>query len=290
VIGLTRKFDTFAHRLSGLGEPENGDVATLTEEIRTVVDEGQREGVLESTARTMIHRVIELSDEDAAAIMTPRTEMDCIPVESSLEEARQHLLDAGHSRMPVIASTTDDIVGILYAKDLLKHMAKGNGQPTSLKAIVREPFYVPETTGIDRLLETMRRDRVHLAIVIDEYSGVAGLVTLEDILEEIVGEIIDEHDSEEDEQPEIKTVAPGVAEVDARVHIDDLNEQLGYDLPEHGDYDTFGGFVFAQLGHVPTISESFHWQNLRITVLSVDERRIHQLRIEVDETVESPAN
>lgn len=282
LLYFIRKFDRLVHRLGGVQEPADGDASVITEEIRTVVDEGQREGVLESEARTMIHRVMELQDEDVAAIMTPRTEMDCIPVDSSLDQARLSLLASGHSRVPVIGDSTDDIVGILYAKDLLKHVESTNGQKAELAQIIRDPLYVPETSGIDTLLQTMKREHVHLAIVVDEYSGVAGLVTLEDILEEIVGEIVDEYDPQFDDG--IESIEPGVTEVLARVHIDDLNEQFSYDLPEDGDFDTIGGFVLTQLGRIPKVPESLVWRHLRITILEADSRKLHKLRIETDDT------
>ncbi|MEX0702424.1 MAG: hemolysin family protein [Planctomycetales bacterium] len=274
--------DRVMHRLTGVQEPENGHAATLTEEIRSVVDEGQREGLLESEAGTMIHRVMELQDEDTAAVMTPRTDMVCIPATASLEEARERMLEAGHSRIPVIGESTDDIMGVLYAKDLLRCLHEGRTD-ASIADIAREPFYVPETTGIDTLLETFKRERVHLAIVLDEYGGVAGLVTLEDILEEIVGEIVDEYD--EAEEAGVLSIAPGVAEVDARVHIDDLNEQLELDLPEDADFDTIGGFVCTELGRVPEPGETFHWKQLRFTVLEADKRKVDRVRIERDETL-----
>ena len=151
----------------------------------------------------MIDRVMELHDEDAAAVMTPRTDMICLRVDASLEDARRQLLEAGHTRVPVIGETTDDIVGILYAKDILGHLKVDvSSAPGGLREVVREPFYVPETTGIDTLLETLKHEQVHLAIVLDEYGGVAGLVTLEDILEEIVGEIEDEYEPQEEELEE----------------------------------------------------------------------------------------
>lgn len=279
-VSLTRRVDQFAHRMADRQQPVNGDAATLTEEIRTVVDEGQREGVLETEASTMIRRVMELQDEDAAAVMTPRTDMVCIQADSTLEEARQKLLEAGHSRVPVIGESTDDIVGILYAKDLLKHAEENS---VTLRDIAREPLYVPETTGIDKLLETMKHEHVHIAIVVDEYGGVAGLVSLEDILEEIVGEIVDEYDAAEEDG--IQPIRPGVTEVDARVHIDDLNEQFDFNLPEDGDFDTIGGFVYTQLNRVPDPKDSFTWRQLRFTVLDADKRRIRKLRIEVDESL-----
>jgi CBS domain containing-hemolysin-like protein len=278
-----RRFDHLMHRLVGVEHPESGEYAGISEEIRSVVDEGQREGLLESEARTMIHRVMELREVETGSIMTPRTDMICIRAEATLEEARELLLQAGHSRIPVIGESTDDIIGILYAKDLLRYVNIVNGQPVALKEIVREPYYVPETTGIDKLLEMMKRERVHVAIVVDEYGGVAGLVSMEDILEEIVGEIVDEYDAAEDTG--IVAVSPDIIDVDSRVHIDDLNEQFQLDLPEDADYDTVGGFVFRQLGRVPVNGDQFTWGRLRVTVKKADKRRIHKIRLQRDETL-----
>lgn len=285
VVSLLNRFDALVHRMVGRELPDSGDAAIITDEIRSVIDEGQREGVIESEARTMIHRVIELQEEDTAAIMTPRTDMVCIRVEATLETAREQLLEAGHSRIPVIGDTTDDIIGILYAKDLLRHLHANNGQSATLRELVREPYYVPETTGIDTLLQSMKHKHVHLAIVIDEYGGVAGLVSMEDILEEIVGEIVDEYDAAE--ETGISPISPDVVDVESRVHIDDLNEQFNFQLPEDGDYDTIGGFVFHELGRVPTVNESLNWKNLRITIQSADQRSIHKLRIETDRSLET---
>ena len=282
-IRIAAKFDQMAHRLAGVPEPAAGTLPRLTQEILSVIDEGQREGILEPQARTMIHRVMELQQEDVAAIMTPRTEMHVLQEDTPLDQARRELLEGGHSRVPVVGETIDDIIGILYAKDLLRHIDNTNGRAVTLKDIVRDAIYVPETTGIDNLLERMKREHVHIAIVIDEYSGVAGLVTLEDILEEIVGEITDEYDPEEEE--EIHQISEDVIEVDARVHVDELNDLFQFDLPEDGDFETIGGFVFNQLGRVPKSRETFTWRNLRVTVLGVGKRKIHKLRIEIDRTV-----
>lgn len=284
IIRLLREFDKLAHRLLGFEPPESDDSDTITDEIRTVVDEGQREGLLESSARTMIHRVMELQDVDVADIMTPRTAMVCIPADASLETARQVFLEQGHSRVPVIGKTTDDIVGMLYAKDLLRYIdARPAAEQTALAKIAREPFYVPETMGIDTLLKSFKRERVHLAIVLDEYGGVAGLVTMEDILEEIVGEIVDEYDQGVAEK--IHQIAPGVSEVDARAHIDDVNEQLGLNLPSDRDFDTIGGFIFSLLGRIPVQGEQFPWEQYRFTVLEADKRKIVRVRIEVDQPI-----
>ena len=289
LIAVVRRFDNLAHRVAGLEEPEAEDAgASITDEIRTVVDEGQREGILRSDARTMIHRVMELQEVDVADVMTPRTAMVCMSSEDSLEQARQLLLEAGHSRVPVIGKTTDDIVGMLYAKDLLRHLHAIPDQNLALANIARTPFYVPETMGIDTLLKTFKKERVHLAIVLDEYGGVAGLVTMEDILEEIVGEIVDEYDTAEPDP--IHTIAPGITEIDARLHIDDVNEKLELNLPSDGDYDTVGGFAFSLLGRIPAQGEEFRWEQLRFKVLEADKRKIVRLRIEVDQSIPATSN
>ena len=241
---LVRRIDAFMHRLWGLKEPAGHTTESLLREVESVVDLGQREGILAPQARRMIERVIAAQQEDVAAVMTPRTEMECVPAAASLEEARLLMVAGGHSRMPVIGTSPDDIVGILYAKELLRHMSTENADPPlSLKDVVREPFYVPETIGLDKLLESMKRRGVHIAIVIDEYSGVAGLVTMEDVLEQIVGEIVDEYDTADDTG--IRQVGPAAVEVEPWVRIDDLDEQFAFDLPDDEDYDTVGGFVYA---------------------------------------------
>ena len=268
-----------AHRMAGIPEEDDGELTTITEEIRSVVDEGQREGLLELEAGTMIQRVMDLQEEDVASIMTPRTDMFTIQIETSLDEARRQVVEAGYSRVPVIGESTDDIVGVLYARDMLKY-SDFNGSAPALKEVVREPFYIPETKGIADLLETMKRRHVQFAIVVDEYSGVAGLVTMEDVLEEIVGEIADEYDEAEEEL--ITTDGAGHTEVDARVHIDDLNEKFHFDLPEDGDFDTVGGFALAEFGRIPQQGESFQWRDWRFTVLDADKRRLSRISIDAD--------
>jgi putative hemolysin len=288
-VAGVRRIDAFMHRLWGLKEPTGHTAESLLREIESVVDLGQREGILAPQARRMIERVIAAQQEDVAAVMTPRTEMECVPATASLEEARQVMVAGGHSRMPVIGTSPDDIIGILYAKELLRHMSAENGGPAlSLKDVVKEPFYVPETIGIDKLLESMKRRGVHIAIVIDEYSGVAGLVTMEDVLEEIVGEIVDEYDTADDTG--IRQVGPSAIEVEPWVRIDDLGEQFAFDLPDDEDYDTVGGFVYAQLGRIPKRRETIAWKNLRVTVLDADKRRILKLRVDnIGAPMTSPA-
>jgi putative hemolysin len=281
LLWVALQLDHYAHRMAGRIESESDDSSKIEEEIRSVVEEGEREGVLESGSTVMIQRVMQLQDEDVGAIMTPRTEMDCVSADLTLEEARKHLIESGHSRMPVIGDSTDDVLGILYAKDLLKALAPAkNGHAISvLRDIIREPVFVPITTAIPSLLELMKRQKIHISIVHDEYGGVAGLVTMEDILEEIVGEIADEYDDEQ-VNDDISELNESVIEVSARVRLDELNRRFDFGLPEDGEFDTIGGFVFAQMGSMPSPGESFVWHKLTFTVLNADARVVKRLRID----------
>ncbi|MCG6156851.1 hemolysin family protein [Rubinisphaera margarita] len=283
VVMLADALDTLFHRMAGRITPNENDPTLISEELRTVIDEGEREGVIESSAGRIIQRLMEIQHEDVTAVMTPRTDMVCIQVDTPVPQVRQQVIDAGHSRVPVFRESHDDLVGILYAKDLLQQLGNSSEEDIVLIDILRDPLYVPESTRIESLLERMRGEHVHMAIVLDEYGGVVGLVTMEDILEEIVGDIEDEFDKEHEE--EIKQVRPGTVDVDARVHIDDLNEQFAFALPEDEDYETIGGFVFTQLGKIPTKGETLTWQNLRLTILEADKRKLIKLRIERDETI-----
>lgn len=281
LLWVATQLDRYAHRVTGRIDTEADDSSMIEEEIRSVVEEGEREGVLESGSTAMIQRVMQLHDEDVGAIMTPRTEMDCVSADLTLEEARQQLVESGHSRIPVIGDSTDDVLGILYAKDLLKAVAPSKSSHTIpvLRDIIREPTVVPITTAIPSLLELMKRQKVHIAMVHDEYGGVAGLVTMEDILEEIVGEIADEYDDVQIAE-DIREIDDSAVEVSARVRLDELNRRFDYGLPEDGDFDTVGGFVFSQKGSMPTQGESLTWHGLRLTVLNADARKLNRLRID----------
>lgn len=289
MLDLSRRIDTLFHRVAGRQDPQPENLETIAEEIQSVVDEGEREGILETRSGKMIQRVMELRQEDVRAVMTPRTDIVTVQAECCLAEARQQLLQSGHSRIPVVDGSTDDIVGILYARDLLEHMGNGEsardavdpeadaGPAPTLREIVRPPFYVPETTSIDALLDRMKQERLHMAIVLDEYGGVTGLVTLEDILEEIVGNIEDEFDLAEAEQ--VQVIDEHTIWVDARMHLDELNDAFDLTLPEDRDFDTIGGFVFSELGRVPKPGEKFNWDKLQITVLEATERKLIRLQM-----------
>jgi len=279
LVAAARIFDTVLHRLAGRA-PDFSNEGSFEDDIRTIVTEGHREGLLEEEAREMIEGVIDLNDADVSEIMTPRTEMISMPVTLTWSEALQFVINTGHSRIPVYNKNRDDIVGVLYSKDLLPELAKEPGQRSaSWTALLRSPVFVPETKPINALLQELQRTRNHMAIVLDEYGGVSGLVSLEDVLEEIVGEIADEYDDKTVEA--IRKVGEGVCEALGRVHIDEINERLGLRLPEDADFDTLGGFVFSELGRIPSVGEQLTWDNARITVLDATRRRVDRVRIEI---------
>lgn len=270
--------DTILHRLAGR-VPEEPDEESFEDEIRTVVTEGHREGLLEEDAREMIEGVIELGDVDVSEIMTPRTDMVTLSKSQSWQEALDFITKVGHTRIPVYDRNRDDIIGILYVKDLLPELAKGPQESVRhWTELLREPYFVPETKPVDVLLQEFQLTRNHMAVVLDEYGGVSGLVTMEDALEEIVGEIIDESDM--DLVDGIRQIDSSVAEVLGKVHIDEINERLNLDLPEEEDFDTIGGMVFSHLGHVPVPGEEVVFGGVRITVVEATRRRIERVRIE----------
>ena len=277
------------------GHSEDKDEA-FEEEIRVIVTEGQRDGLLEDEAREMIEGVIELHGVTVSEIMTPRTDMLCIADSLTWEEMLRSVATSSHSRIPVYKETRDDIVGVIHTKNLLRELAlTPSEQRRPWTEIMSEPLFVPETKPVDTLLqefqnvqlagsdETNEQVRGHLAIVLDEYGGVAGIVTLEDILEEIVGEITDEHDAVITTESVVK-LSPDVFEVQGKVRIDDLNSQLGLALPEEEDYDTVAGFIFSTLGHIPEEGEFVDFDHdgkkVRLTVIAVTRRRIEKVQLD----------
>ena len=186
------------------------------------------------------------------------------------------MVGAEHTRVPVYNGDLDNIVGILYAKDMLRHTAEEN---IDVRSILRKCYFVPETKPLDDLLKEFKERKVHMAVVLDEYGGTAGLVTIEDVVEEIVGEIADEYD---EKQPAgMQYISERSAEVDGRFRIDDINDELDIELPEDADYDTIAGFVFSELGRIPIVGETLEARDARFTVLAADERKIIKLRVDV---------
>ena len=267
--------DAIMHRLAGRPQIEPNE-HLFEEEIRTIVSEGHREGLLEEDAREMIQGVMELGDVDVAKVMTPRTDVVMMSVDLGWDEIVQFVIGSAHTRIPVHGKTRDDIVGILYVKDLLPLMASDEAKPP-LRELLRTPHYVPETKRLDDLLEEFQQTHNHMALVLDEYGGVSGLVSIEDVLEEIVGDIVDEYDKETEE--EFRIIDDRTVEVLARVHLDEINERFDLEIPEDGDYDTIGGFIFSQLGHIPMVGEEVSWGKLRIEVTEASLRRIEKVQL-----------
>lgn len=268
-----------ARRLAGRnGEVDEEDA--FEDEIRTIVSEGHREGLLEEDAREMIEGVIEMADADVAEIMTPRSRMMAIQVDTAWPEVIKVVLELPHTRVPVYDRDLDDIIGTLHTKDLLPILAGGDGHSRPpLRTILRGAIFVPESKAIDDLLEQFQQTRNHIAIAIDEYNRVSGLVTIEDVLEEIVGEIVDEHDL--DAVAEIVRIDHDTCEALGRAHLDEINDELSLRLPENAEFDTIGGLVLDFLGRVPEVGQQVEWENVRITVLEASRRGVDRVRIEV---------
>jgi CBS domain containing-hemolysin-like protein len=252
----------------------NPEPFVTEEEIKTLVDIGEEEGIIEEEEREIIEGVFEFSETLAREVMVPRVDIVALDVNSTFEEAIDTINMSGHSRIPIYEETIDNIVGILYAKDLLKYFGLKN--PPPLKTIMRSPYYVPETKPIDELFREMRAQKIHMAIIIDEYGGTAGLVTIEDILEELVGEIMDEYDINEESM--VKEIAPDEIIVDGRMNLEELNEMLGVNLPAE-ETDTIAGFVYDHISHIPKAGEEFEYDGVLIRVEEVRGRRITKLRI-----------
>lgn len=264
-------------RLDG-PQTEPTEEEALEDEILSIVAEGEHDGLLEADVREMIEGVIELDDTDVADIMTPRSEMDAIPIDTDWKQIVEFVIQVGRTRIPVFGKNLDDIIGVLYAKDLLAALSSSDPSARKLEGILREARKVPRSTRLDELLQMFLQNRNHLAIVVDEFMHVVGLVTIEDVLEEIVGEIVDEHDQEE--VGEIRHLSEHVAEVHARAHLHEVNEALGTQFPEDGDCDTLGGFVLSQLCRIPEPGEVVEWQDVRLIVLEANRRRVERIRLE----------
>ena len=272
VIGISRALA----KLFG-NEPEGGMPLITEEEIKSLVDAGEEEGVIEEDEKEMIFSIFELGDTLAREVMVPRIDVVAVEVNTPLLQALDVIMDAGHSRIPVYRETIDNIVGVLYVKDMLPYLKSGQTD-IPLEMILREPYFIPETKNVDQLLPDFQQRKVHMAIVVDEYGGTAGLVTIEDLLEEIVGEIQDEYDREE---PIYEVISDDEYILNARIDLDDLAKLLGIEFPDEGS-DTLGGFIYDQLGRVPVEGDVVQYDGLKITVISVEGRRINKVRVILD--------
>jgi putative hemolysin len=255
-------------------------------EIRLIVEQGSQQGVLEAEEEQMISAVMSLSDSKLHEVMVPRIDIAAIDQEASFDDAVTLVLTEGHSRTPLYKESVDHIVGILYAKDLLRIIAAGGPRPR-LRDIMRPALFVPESQAVDDLLNELQRRRVHMAIVLDEYGGTAGLVTIEDLLEEIVGEIQDEFDEEE---PMKVIVRDGEAILDGRADIDEMGELIdpALELEDDEEYDTVGGFVYHRIGRVPVVGDTVAVDPFTITVIKVTGRRVGKVRVTWDAGAAKP--
>jgi putative hemolysin len=255
------------------GAFESSGVVT-EDELKTLVDAGQEEGVFEQGERQMIYSVFALGDTLAREIMVPRTDMLALDVQTPLPEAVDALLQAGHSRVPVYEESVDRTLGLLYAKDLLRAWRE-NQLPASIRELLRPAYFIPEAKKVDELLAEMQSQRIHMAIVVDEYGGVAGLVTLEDIVEEVLGEIQDEYD--QGEEAPYQKLADGSYLFLGRVDLDDFNETMGASLSRE-EADTLGGYIYHHLGRVPGVGDQVKTGEIVLTVEQVIGRRIRRVR------------
>ena len=271
------------------GEDAQTELEQREAELLSLVQESEREGQLDEGAREMIEAVVEFGQTTVEQVMTPRTEMQALPFTDDIAEVKAFVRDGGHSRIPVYGEDLDHIEGVLYVKDLLKWLAARDGteaaagESFALRPLLRKPMFVPETKTVRELLKELLDSKVHIAIVIDEYGGTSGLVTIEDIVEEVFGEIQDEYEPEEESLPGVEVdVASGVATVDARTEIDEANDGLGaigLVLPEHDDYDTVGGYVVTRLGKIPEAGEELREDGMLLVVVEAEPTRVVRVTV-----------
>jgi len=282
---LNRLFSYTPHRRSS-EEDDNGGMSA--EEIESLTQ--APETPLEEEEKRMIHGVVELGETEVKEIMRPRPDMICVEENSTLERIKELGRKHGHSRIPVYKENIDNITGIIYIKDLFLLDAYEE-KDSKLSSLARKAYFIPESKKVDELLKEFKRDKIHMAIVVDEYGGTAGLVTLEDILEEIVGEIQDEYDKE---LPPIQKLDERTYRVDAKVSIEDLNETLGTKIEEKG-FETVGGFIYDIVGSVPEQGRLLEYKSaeceLKLLVEKVEGQRIKTVKIAITSpTIVSPNN
>ena len=244
-------------------------------DLLALIENEEAQGGVEEDERRMIRGIIGLEDKTAREVMVPRIDIGAAEINDSIEDVAALINERGYSRVPVYRDNIDDIVGIVYAKDLLRAVSSG-AKDKPLSELLREPYFIPESKRLDELLAELRAKRVHMAIVVDEYGGTAGLVTIEDLLEEIVGEIEDEYDVA---RPTMEVISPDEVVLDAGVGTDILRDLFGYEVDSE-DFDTVGGFLIHQLGRLPSVGDEVRIDGLNMRVLSMSGRRVRRLRIE----------
>ena len=282
-VALLSCSTNFVLRLVGIDPNQKSDEVT-EEEIRMMVDVGNESGTIESSEREMINNIFEFDDRTVGDIMTHRTEMVAIEQQAPLSEIIHTATESGYSRIPVYDHQLDDIVGILYVKDLLGRVLETPDAPFSLSDFLRPPLFVPESSRCSVVFQELNTQKMQAAIVVDEYGGTAGIITMEDLLESIVGNIQDEYDGDEEE--EISRLPDGGFSIDGTLSLDEVNRLLGIQLPEDGDFDTLGGYIVDSLGRIPGQSESpsVVAGPVTFTVSRMEDRRIARVTAYINPT------
>lgn len=261
--------------LAGIfGSSDKVNIVT-EEELMTMIDASEKEGSIENDEKEMIYSVLEFGDKTAREVMVPRIDVVSLDIATPLEETLPTFIESGHSRIPVYEDNIDNIKGLLYAKDLLNVLRKDHANHP-IAELMRKPFFVPESKRADELLAELRVKKVHMAVVVDEYGGTAGIITFEDLIEEIIGDVQDEYDF--NEEVEYVELGPNVYRIDAGMNISDVNDLLDVELPSE-ESDTLGGFLFTQFGRVPEVAESLEYGQFSFRVDSLDGRRIRHVHV-----------
>jgi putative hemolysin len=281
---LTRWFSFLARPLTAssrailslLGVPPHGTTGFVSEEeIKLMVQEGKEKGIFDQTEEELIQSVFEFSEASVKKVMIPRPRIDAIELETPWDEALKFIVETGHSRYPVYRKSLDDIIGVLYYKDLLRLQVEN--RPASLEAIIHPVYFVPETMQVSQLLKELQRRRMSMAIAVDEHGGVDGLVTIEDLIEEIVGEIHDEYDTA---SKPVERLRDGSLIIDASMSIKDLQEEHGLPFPESPEYETLAGFMLTQLQRMPKGGDNIKYHGMKLTIVDMEGRRIARIKVE----------
>lgn len=275
--GNSRK-SGFLERLTRL---ISGRKRTTEQEIKDFIEASEEEGLVNEDESEMLRSIFSLGSTIVREVMVTRTEMACITVDATVRELLDTIIACGHSRIPVYENSIDNIIGLLYAKDLLKQWGTPE-ESLSVRSIMRPPYFIPESKNLEQLLQEFKRKRIHLAIVIDEYGGTSGLITIEDLLEQIVGDIQDEYDREES----LMTVyADGSVTADGRLPVEDIEDHFGIEI-ERDKFDSVGGLVFHLMGKIPTIGDTIEGAGLYLKILDADLRRVKKVSIKrIDTTL-----
>ncbi|MDG1808797.1 MAG: hemolysin family protein [Pirellulaceae bacterium] len=275
---------TLFQRMTGKEEIPESEEDTFEEEIKSMVSEGEHDGMLDHDAREMIEGVFELDDSVVGKVMTPRSKVDVVDVSTSLTEVTRLTAENGRTRLPVVEGqfqNAQDVIGILLAKDLLAQHVIEPGAQKSLRELVRDVMVVPQTKLLDEMLQQFLDNRTHMALVVDEYGSVAGVITMEDILEEIVGEIVDEKDDDQPEDGQIIWIHEKVVEADGTVRIDRLNDELGLALPENGEFDTLSGLIMSSLKTIPKRGQQLQIDEVQVNIEQASRRSIERVRLTI---------